>query len=122
MGKKLFLGEGSAMHTLRLLSRMLPQILILIGAHLAAGSALAQDVVLQWTGTQKLEQIIGDVDWQTGAPTASQTYHRSYVLANGLGYSFEHFNHSLGHNELIFLFGDTAAFGTYSFNGGLDEK
>jgi hypothetical protein len=93
---------------------------MLIGAHLATGSAVAQNVVLQWMSTQKLEQIIGDVDWQTGALTASQTYSRSYVLANGLGYSFEHFNHSLGRNELIFLFGDTAAFGTYSFNRGLD--
>jgi hypothetical protein len=101
------------MHTSRLLSRLLPQTLMLIGAHLATGSAVAQNVVLQWTSTQKLEQIIGDVDWQTGAPTASQTYSRSYVLANGLGYSFEHFNHSLGRNELIFLFGDTAAFGTH---------
>ena len=106
------------MRTSRLLSGILPQILVFLGVHPAAGPAAAQ--TLQWTGTQKLEQIIGDIDWQTGAPTASQTYIRSYVLANGLGYSFEHFNRSLGRNELIFLFGDTVSFGTYSSNNGLD--
>jgi hypothetical protein len=101
-------------------SHLLPQMLFLLGAHFAAGPAVAQNVALQWSGTQKVEQIIGDVDWQTGAPTMSQTYSKSYVLGNGLGYSFEHFNRSLGRNELIFLFGDTVAFGTYSFNRGFD--
>jgi hypothetical protein len=80
----------------------------------------APSIQLQWVGTQKIEQIIGDVDWATGAPTASQTFTKSYVLGNGLGYSFEHFNSAQNSNELIFLFGDTTAFGTYSASPGLD--
>jgi hypothetical protein len=93
---------------------------LLAAMNLTAGPAVAQGISLQWAGTKKVEQIIGDVDWATGAPTMSRTFARSYVLANGLGYSFEHFNRARGRNELIFLFGDTTAFGTYSFVQGLD--
>jgi hypothetical protein len=107
-------------HIMRGVREALAAAVLLAAANLAAGPAIAQGIGLQWTGTQKVEQIIGDVDWATGAPTMSRTFTRSYVLANGLGYSFEHFNRRLGRNELIFLFGDTTAFGTYSFARGLD--
>lgn len=58
----------------------------------------------------KVEQVIGDCDWQyldytlgTGScrPTTSQTVTRAHVLGNGQGGSFEH------NGKLIFLFGDT---------------
>jgi hypothetical protein len=68
---------------------------------------------LQWLGTQKVEQIIGDVDWADGTPTKGQTYGKYKVLANGLGYSFEHFDKTKNRHEQIFLFGDTVAFGTH---------
>jgi len=72
-------------------------------------AALAQPPpVLTWitNSSVKLEQIIGDVDWEALAQgsnllTASQTVARFHILANGLGYSFE------DNGKLIFLFGDT---------------
>jgi hypothetical protein len=76
-----------------------------------AGSlpAIAQPApVLTWitNSSLKLEQIIGDVDWEAKAqgsnlPTASQTITRFHIMGNGLGYSFE------DNGKLIFLFGDT---------------
>ena len=64
--------------------------------------------VLTWVtnSSVKLEQVIGDIDWQwhavgSNVPTASQTVTRFHILANGLGYSFE------DNGKLIFLFGDT---------------
>jgi hypothetical protein len=63
---------------------------------------------LNWitNSSVKLEQIIGDYDYEAYAqgiylPTASQTVTRFNILGNGLGYSFEDNGH------LIFLFGDT---------------
>jgi hypothetical protein len=63
----------------------------------------------------KLEQIIGDYDYEAYAhsnylPTASLTVTRFDILANGLGYSFE------DHGKLIFLFGDTISQDTNTLN------
>lgn len=71
--------------------------------------AVAQTVpVLTWitNSSVKLEQIIGDVDWEAKAQgsnllTANQTVTRFHILGNGLGYAFE------DKGKLIFLFGDT---------------
>ncbi|HEX7678550.1 MAG TPA: DUF4185 domain-containing protein, partial [Thermoanaerobaculia bacterium] len=62
---------------------------------------------LTWVpgSTVKLEQFIGDTDYQTKAPTLSLTNTRYKVVGTDLGYSFEH------RNQLIFLFGDTVGFG-----------
>lgn len=49
----------------------------------------------------KLEQLLGDKDWATGAPTTSQTISRSDVEGTDIGCSFE------DNGKLIFLFGDT---------------
>src|SRR5450759_2476992 len=55
----------------------------------------------------KLEQVIGDCDWQVEAqkgtcqPTTSQTVTRFNILGNGQGGSFE------DNEKMIFLFGDT---------------
>lgn len=82
----------------------------------------AGPVGLQWVASRKIEQIIGDKDWADGTPTTSQTFKRYGVLANGLGYSFEHFDAARNRQELIFLFGDTVAFGSYSPSPGLDHN
>lgn len=74
---------------------------------------VAQGINLQWAGTQKVEQIIGDVDWADGTTTKSQTYTNYKVLGNGLGSSFGHFDKVNNRHEQIFLFGDTVAFGTH---------
>ncbi len=52
----------------------------------------------------KLEQLIGDQDYQTRAPTLSLTNTNYKVAGTDLGYSFEH------RNQLVFLFGDTLNF------------
>src|SRR5689334_18197195 len=78
-------------------------------AIVAAFPAFAQNgPVLTWitNSSVKLEQIVGDIDWEAQAQgsnllTASQTVTRFHILANGLGYSFE------DKGKLIFLFGDT---------------
>lgn len=82
---------------------------VLLAVIAAGGVAVAQSApVLTWitNSSVKLEQIVGDVDWQalaqgTNLPTASRTATRFHILANGLGYSFE------DKGRLIFLFGDT---------------
>jgi hypothetical protein len=83
---------------------------MLLGAVMATGAPAAAQTppVLTWVtnSSVKLEQIIGDVDWEAHAQgsnllTASQTVTRFHILGNGLGYSFE------DKGRLIFLFGDT---------------
>src|SRR5260370_1296748 len=74
------------------------------------------------TSSVKLEQIIGDCDWQyldgssgkgTCKPTASQTATRFKILGNGEGYTFEN------NGKLLFLSGDTmSADPNTSFHGG----
>src|SRR5260370_20197911 len=91
-----------------------------------ASTAWAQNngVVLTYipTSSVKLEQIIGDCDWQyldgssgkgTCKPTASQTATRFKILGNGEGYTFEN------NGKLLFLSGDTmSADPNTSFHGG----
>ncbi len=69
---------------------------------------------ITWQTSQKIEQVIGDIDWAsctpttgTCTPTASKTLTQRNVLGNGLGYSFEY------QGQLIFLFGDTIPTGTW---------
>ena len=64
--------------------------------------------LLTWitNSSVKLEQIIGDWDWEALAhgsnlSAASQTETRFQILGNGEGYSFE------DNGRLLFLFGDT---------------
>ena len=51
--------------------------------------------------SKKVCQLIGDVDFETGKPTTSQTASRAGVFETDLGFSFEH------DGKLYFLFGDT---------------
>jgi uncharacterized protein (TIGR03437 family) len=71
----------------------------------------------------KLEQIIGDCDWQyldwssgkgTCKPTASQTGTRFHILGNGGGYTFE------TNGKFIYVSGDTLSTdeNTYKFRAG----
>lgn len=89
---------------------------------LCAPAAARGPIDLQWVDTRKVEQVIGDTDWATGVPTVSRTYTSYGVLANGLGYSFEHFDKAEHRRKLMFLFGDTVAFGTHSPAPGLDRN
>ncbi len=54
--------------------------------------------------TKKIEQLIGDTDYQTKQPTLSQSNARFKVAGTDLGYNFEH------RDELVFLFGDSLYF------------
>ena len=51
--------------------------------------------------TVKVEQLVGDIDYQTHKSTASQTAARYNILGSDIGYSFE------SNGKLIFAFGDT---------------
>ena len=55
--------------------------------------------------TQKVEQLVADVDRVTKRPTLGRTEERFGVIGTDLGYSFEH------DGKLYFLFGDTIARG-----------
>ncbi len=50
--------------------------------------------------TQKVCQLTGDIDWETGRPTANQTLKNFGLDAVDLGYPVEH------NGKVIFLFGD----------------
>jgi hypothetical protein len=89
----------------------------LVGAVFLAVPARAsaqQLLYLEWLDTTKIEQLIGDTDWQTGQPTHNQSFSKSGVLADGLGYSFDHFDKTTQRNERIYLFGDTTSYGTWN--------
>ncbi|MGB8214881.1 MAG: DUF4185 domain-containing protein [Anaerolineales bacterium] len=51
--------------------------------------------------TQKICQLLGDVDWETGQPTAARTLTNAGLAAADLGYPVEH------QGKLILLFGDS---------------
>jgi hypothetical protein len=51
--------------------------------------------------TQKICQLTGDVDWETGQPTAARTLKNFGLDAVDLGYPVEH------NGKLVFLFGDS---------------
>lgn len=63
----------------------------------------------------KLEQLIGDKDWATDRPTASQTIARFHILGDDLGFSFE------SNGKLIFLFGDTMSSDKSEFHYGAGD-
>lgn len=51
--------------------------------------------------TQKINQLLGELDKQTHQPTLSRTESRYRLQGTDLGYSFEH------QGKIYFLFGDT---------------
>src|ERR1041385_9089087 len=67
-------------------------------------SALAQpSTVLTYNAgsTVKVEQLVGDIDYQTKKPTVSRTVTRYNVLGSDIGYSFE------SNGKVTFTLGDT---------------
>jgi hypothetical protein len=67
------------------------------------------DVAYVPGSTQKVCQLIGEIDRETGAPTVNRTETNWGLAGNDLGYSFEH------DGKLFFLFGDSQP--TRTFNG-----
>ncbi len=77
---------------------------LLIVAGLAAVSAAetgAPAPVTRIGATEKICQLTGDIDWETGRPTAARTFANFGLDAADLGYPVEH----LG--KLVLLFGDS---------------
>jgi uncharacterized protein (TIGR03437 family) len=72
---------------------------------------MAQSTDPLWVpgSSQKVCQLVGEIDRQTGQPTVSQTETNYGLAGNDLGSSFEH------NGKLWFLFGDTIP--TTTFNG-----
>jgi hypothetical protein len=73
--------------------------------------AMSQSTDPLWVAgsSQKVCQLVGEVDRETGQPTASQTATNYGLTGNDLGSSFMHAG------ELWFLFGDSQPAAT--FNG-----
>ena len=67
----------------------------------SAAPSTGGEVTLRLTSTRKVEQLIGDVDRETGKPTRNRTEERYGLKGTDLGYSFEH------RGRVLFLFGDT---------------
>jgi uncharacterized protein (TIGR03437 family) len=59
--------------------------------------------------TQKIQQIVGDQDYQTKAPTTNKTVTRYNILGSDVASSFEN------NGKLMFLFGDTISGNTVNF-------
>jgi len=68
---------------------------------LSFGYALAQPTVSLIGNSEKICQLTGEVDWETGAPTAARTLSNFGLDAVDLGYPVEN------RGKLILLFGDT---------------
>ncbi len=66
-----------------------------------AAQTSAPNPVTQIGTTEKVCQVTGDIDWETGQPTAGRTKTEFGLGATDLGYPVEH------RGKLILLFGDT---------------
>jgi len=77
----------------------------------ASGCAIAQSTDPVWVpgSSQKICQLTGETDYETGQPTVSQTESRYGLHRADVGYSFEH------KGQIWFLFGDATP--TPTFNG-----
>src|ERR1700674_2114878 len=69
--------------------------------HLSAQQAAAPSPVVRIGTSDKICQAIGDTDWETRQPTASQTFTRAGLDAADLGYPVEHAG------KLFLFFGDS---------------
>src|ERR1700687_3340610 len=67
----------------------------------SAAEAGAPAAVMRIGNTEKICQLTGDVDWETGRPTAARTFANFGLDAADLGYPVEH------GGQLILLFGDS---------------
>ena len=71
------------------------------GVEVAAEAGATTNLVWVPGSTTKKEQLLGDIDKETGQPTRTRTFERFGVRGADLGQSFEH------HGRVLFLFGDT---------------
>src|SRR3982074_1793670 len=75
---------------------------LLAGAPGAAAAEAGAPAPLTRSGnSEKICQLTGDTDWQTGRPTAASTFSHFGLDAVDLGYPVEHAG------KLILLFGDS---------------
>jgi len=80
---------------------LLPAQLLLIGALPGIAAEVGAPSPPSRIGSsEKICQLIGDVDWETGRPTAARTFANFGLDAADLGYPVEH------DGKLILLFGD----------------
>jgi len=75
--------------------------LFLTGSLSAAGAQNAPSPPVRVGTSDKICQLTGEVDWETGAPTAARTFSNFGLDAVDLGYPVEH------DGKLVLLFGDT---------------
>ena len=68
---------------------------------IVASANAAEDTLQRIAGPEKICQLTGETDWQTGKPTEARTYSRFGLDAADLGYPIEH------DGKLILLFGDS---------------
>jgi hypothetical protein len=80
---------------------MLSLAMAIATADSARGQQEASRPAVRARDTQKICQLTGDVDWETGKPTAARTLTNFGLDAVDLGYPVEH------NGKLILLFGDT---------------
>src|ERR1700680_1370741 len=75
---------------------------VLVGMVAAsAAEAGAPAAVMRIGNTEKICQLTGDMDWETGRPTAARTFANYGLDAADLGYPVEHAG------KLILFFGDS---------------
>ena len=81
---------------------MLRRLAGLVFAFGLIGLARANAAVIERVGApEKICQLTGDIDWESGKPTAARTYANFGLDAADLGYPIEH------DGKLILLFGDS---------------
>ena len=87
--------------TLKILAVLATQF-ILAGATIAAAAETGAPAPVARIGSsEKICQLTGDTDWETGQPTAARTLHNFGLDGTDLGYPVEHAG------KLILLFGDS---------------
>jgi hypothetical protein len=86
-------------------ARARPSLILLLLVPAALGTPSAQtsapNAVIQVGPSEKICQLTGDVDWESGRPTPGRTFTDFGLDAVDLGYPVEH------QGKLILLFGDT---------------
>lgn len=95
--------RGSLLRALRATTVLVVSVCCFTGPTMAEGEPGPVTLVVR--STQKVEQLVADVDRATKRPTLSRTEERFGVIGTDLGYSFDH------EGKLYFLFGDTIARG-----------
>src|ERR1700730_14074937 len=80
---------------------LLAAYLLLAGSPQASAAENAVPPPARVGASEKICQLTGDVDWETGRPTAARTFANFGLDAADLGYPVEH------EGKLILLFGDS---------------